>query len=240
MSDFYFLTMFFWCFPENLYVMFPFQRQRLQPNSQAALPVFAQKSVVLFPRDLLLPLPAQGLLLLHSSESMRATYRLLPFKFYTLRLWYSFISHSANVWASSLGLQCYTAHGSAVEVHCRVPQSLLPTSTTQSSHLTPHMLPWRINVFSVRWALTSLSNWLCFCFFHPVPQHQTQPLLYSHLIFGACSEWSYYSTLGALFGSWKSTRAIISCCFMAKGCCHTCHFKSLIDCWGREETWDRV
>lgn len=48
------------------------KRKKLQPNSQAALPVFAQKSVILFPTDLLLALPAQGLLRLHSSESLGA------------------------------------------------------------------------------------------------------------------------------------------------------------------------
>lgn len=161
---------------KNLSVMVTFQRQRLQPNSQASLPVFAQKSAILFSRDPFLPLPAWGLLLLHSSESMRTTYRFLSLKFYILRLWYSFISHSANVWASSLELQCYTTHSSTAEIHRRVPQFLLPTSTTQNSHRIPHTLPWLINVFSVRWALTSLSNWLCFCFF--IPSHSSKHSLF--------------------------------------------------------------
>lgn len=55
------------------------KRKKLQPNSQAALPVFIQKSVILFPMDLLLALPAQGLLWLHSSDPQGSQFLLITF-----------------------------------------------------------------------------------------------------------------------------------------------------------------
>lgn len=109
-------------------------------------------------------------------------------------------------------------------------QSLLSTFTTQSTNVTQHMLPLAL-IFSVQFTV--------FCFF--VLPHSTMHsiILYRHVIFVDCPEWTSYSNIRATIWFWEEqhTHDLLGlCCFSAKSCCHTSQFESRTDRAGKRLT----